>query len=128
MGDLETAEVFEDPVPRDLTRTAFVDCAAFNNSFAALCGAIRPPAAKAAACIEEGAFVVIFCAACFLEVFLDMFELLGTLNGVAWAGACWICNGTGLGTATGTGTGNGSGSADEGAAVFNPGVAVPTGA
>jgi hypothetical protein len=90
VDDLELVEVFEDPVPRDLICTAFVDCAALNKLVATLCVAIRPPAAIAAACIEEGAFGRFACAACFFELFLDLFEVFDTLRGAAWAGACCI--------------------------------------
>lgn len=80
---LELVEVFEDPFPRDLMCTACGDCAAFNKLVAMLAVAIRPPAAIAAACIEEGAFVGFACAVCFLELFRDLIEAFDTFEGAA---------------------------------------------
>jgi hypothetical protein len=85
VDDLELAEVFEDPVPRDLICTAFVDCAAFNKFVATLGVAIRPPAAIAAACLEEGAFVGFVCATFFFELLRDLLEVFDTLKGATWA-------------------------------------------
>jgi hypothetical protein len=67
-----------------------VDCTPFNNLLVTLSGVIRrPPAAIAAACIEERAFVGFGCAAWFFELFRDLFEVFDTLTGAGWAGFCW---------------------------------------
>jgi len=94
------------------------DCATFKKFAAAKAGAIRPPAAIAAACIEEGPMIGLGWGDCFLRV---LFEAFADFGGARCTGACCSggsgdLTGTFTGKGMGTGTGTGSTSAGEGAA------------
>jgi hypothetical protein len=131
---LEDVDDLEGTVTRVMMCTAFFDCVAFRWFAAAVGVAIRPPAAIAAACIEEETIVEFCKTACFFELFRALFGAFGAFGGGAWAGFCCLCRSgawtcvTGRGMVTGTcigaGTGACLGAAKGAAADFTSGVVV----